>query len=151
MRLISNFKKFVSLPFKEKKLLIEAFFMLGLMRLAILGVSFKWLTRSLIPVEDWGVPVKLPIEQRRMALTIGKAIVRAARYTPWESACLAQSLAAQRMLKRRGIPGVFYLGVMKGETEDGKLNAHAWTQCGGEIITGKGGHENFTVMFARKW
>ncbi len=151
MRLISNFKKFVSLPFKEKKLFIEAFFMLGLMRLAILGVSFKRLTRSLIPVEDWGEPVKLPTEQRRIALTIGKAIVRAARYTPWESACLVQSLAAQRMLKRRGIPGVFYLGVMKDEAESEKLNAHAWTQCGEEIITGKGGHENFTVMFARKW
>ncbi len=49
----------------------------------------------------------------QLARSIGQAIMRAAAYTPWESACLAQSLTAQKMLQKRGIPGVFYLGATK--------------------------------------
>ena len=76
---------------------------------------------------------------------------RAANNTPWESACLAQSLTAQRMLKRRGIPGVFYLGVMKGENVKENMSAHAWSQCGETIITGHKGYEDYAVVSVFRW
>ena len=94
---------------------------------------------------------KLGEEEMRSAKMIGQAIMRASAYTPWESACLAQSLTAQKMLQKRGIPGVFYLGAMKDEDVKSKMKAHAWSQCGDTIITGGGGHEVFTVLSVFGW
>jgi hypothetical protein len=87
------------------------------------------------------------MEQKRKADQIGKAVSRAASHTPWQSACLVQSLAVQKMLQRRRIPGVFYLGIFK---ED-EMKAHAWSQCDGIILTGKQGHEKFTVVSVFSW
>ena len=130
---------------------MEAYYTLGIMRAAILRVSFKRLTRSLEHQAKKSALVQLDEEQMQIALSIGKAIGQAAAHTPWESACLAQSLAAQRMLKKRGIPGVFYLGAAKDEEGKEKMKAHAWSQCGDQIITGNGGHEKFTVLSVFGW
>ena len=146
--MIRKYKKFTKLSAKEKNLFIEAYYTLGVMRAAILRVSFKRLTRSLKHQAKKSEFVQLDEEQIQMALSIGKAIGQAAAHTPWESACLAQSLTAQRMLKKRGIPGVFYLGVAKDEE---KMKAHAWSQCGDRIITGGKGHEEFTVLSEFGW
>jgi len=149
--MIQKFKKFTKLSSEEKKLFMEAYVTLGMMRAAILTVSFKRLTRSLehLPKKE-EMPV-LDDNQMSIATAVGQAITRAAAYTPWESACLAQSLTAQKMLQKRGIPGVFYLGAMKDEESKEKMKAHAWSQCGDTIITGGGGHEEFTVLSVFGW
>ncbi len=149
--MIQKFKKFIKLSAEEKNLFMEAYYTLGMMRAAILRVSFKRLTRSLEHQPKKSELAQLDEEQMRMALSIGKAIGQAAAYTPWESACLAQSLAAHRMLQKRGIPGVFYLGAAKDEEGEEKMKAHAWSQCGDQIITGGGGHEKFTVLSVFGW
>lgn len=125
--------------------------MLGVMRAAILTIPFKWLTRSLEQQQDKVEITSLNEHEMKIAGTIDQVITRAANNTPWESACLAQSLTAQWMLKRRGIPGVFYLGVMKGENGDEKMRAHAWSQCGDTIITGHKGYEDYTVVSVFRW
>ena len=144
-------RKFKKLSSEEKKLFFEAYVTLGMMRSAILTVSFKRLTRSL----DHGVKkkelTKLDETEMKTANLVGKAIMRASAYTPWESACLAQSLTAQKMLQKRGIPGVFYLGAVKDEESEDKMRAHAWSQCGDVIITGGKGHEMFTVLSVFRW
>ena len=149
--MFQKFKKFTKLSSEEKKLFIEAYATLGMMRSAILMVSFKRLTRSLDHEATKKELAKLGEEEMRSAKMIGQAIMRASAYTPWESACLAQSLTAQKMLQKRGIPGVFYLGAMKDEDEKSKMKAHAWSQCGDTIITGGGGHEVFTVLSVFGW
>ena len=146
-----KFIRFIKLPSKEKNLFLEAYLTLGIMRAAILTVSFKRLTRSLEHRPEAGEITPLNERQIQTAKEVGRAILRAAAYTPWESACLAQSLTAQKMLKRRDIPGLFYLGVAKDEKEKQKMKAHAWSQCGDLIITGGGGHEAFTVVSLFKW
>jgi len=90
-------------------------------------------------------------EEMETAQKVAQAIIRASAYTPWESACLAQSLSVQKMLQKQGIPGVFYLGAMKDEESEEKMKAHAWSQCGDAIITGGGGHEEFTVLSVFGW
>jgi hypothetical protein len=55
------------------------------------------------------------------------------------------------MLQKRGIAGVFYLGVAKDGEGKEKMKAHAWTQCGDRIITGGRGHEEFTVVSVFGW
>ena len=85
---------------------------------------------------------------------IGRLVAAASRITPWQSLCLTQVLVVQRLLASRDIPGQFYLGVRRGGelTDDpAGLSAHAWLQCGEDIVNGKAGHEEFTVVSAFSW
>ncbi len=149
--MIQKFKKFTKLSVEEKNLFLEAYYTLGKMRAGILTVSFKRLTRSLEHLPQKEEITELSEKETEIAILVGKAISRAAAYTPWESLCLAQSLTAQRMLQKRGIPGVFYLGAAKDEEAKEKMKAHAWSQCGDNIITGGAGHEEFTVLSVFGW
>ena len=149
--MLHKVKKFINLDAGEKKLFLEAYATLGMMRTAILTISFKRLTRSLDHVAKKKELAKLGEEEMKTAQKVGQAIMRASIYTPWESACLAQSLTAQKMLQKRGVPGVFYLGAAKDEKEKSKMKAHAWSQCGDAIITGGEGHEAFTVLSVFGW
>jgi len=149
--MIQKFKKFTKLSSEEKKLFFEAYMILGIMRTAILTISFKRLTRSLDHKAKKKELPELSEQEMKIAKRVGESIMRASAYTPWESACLAQSLTAQKMLQKRGIPGVFYLGAMKDEESEEKMKAHAWSQCGDTIITGGGGHEKFTVLSVFGW
>jgi len=147
----SRFRKFIALNSEERRLFIEAYFLLGIMRAAIKFVSFKRLTRSMDLLKKSMPPAPLTEEQRQSAIMVGKAIVRAANHTPWESACLLQSLTAQKMLEKQGIAGVLYLGIKKDENDKEKMNAHSWTQCAEIIITGKNEYDTFTVVSAYGW
>ena len=149
--MIRKIKLFWRLPIKEKMLFVEAFFLLGLMRLLITTVSFKRLTRSLRQSSTDVELSPLNDNQATVAVQVGEIIGRAANNTPWESVCLTQALAAQRMLKKRGIPGVFYLGVMKDKENDKNVRGHAWSQCDETIITGAKEHEDYTVISVYRW
>ncbi len=149
--MIQRFKKFIGLSGEEKRLFLEAYVTLGMMRTAILTVSFKRLTQKLEHSKS-SINTDEPSDQQMStAKQIGNIILKAAGSTPWESACLVQSLTAQRMLQKRGIPGVFYLGVMKDEEGTEKMKAHAWSKCGETILTGGEGHEKFTVLSVFGW
>lgn len=123
--------------------------LLGIVRTAILTIPFKRLTRSLEQHTSIKSGPALSSVDMDNALLIGKAIERAAQHTPWQSTCLTQALTAHRMLYKRNIPGVFYLGVLKERPETAQ--AHAWSQCGDTILTGESGHESFTVVSVFLW
>jgi hypothetical protein len=149
--MISKIKKFRTLSSREKKLFFEAYVTVGVMRAAILTIPFKRLTSSLAHQQNDMEVIPLDYKEMQIALSVSKAISRASAYTLWESTCLAQSLAAQRMLQRRGIPGVLYLGVAKNADDKEKMEAHSWSQCGDMVITGAKGHEDFTVLSVFGW
>lgn len=129
----------------ERMLLLEAYVLLGLARMGVLILPFRWLARSLgrHMQEDQTTPAPSDLKLARM---IGGAVGSAANYTPWGSVCLPQAVAAKWMLKRRRIPGTVYLGVMKDETKPEKLAAHAWVRTGPAILTGAKGHRQYTVV-----
>ncbi len=87
-------------------------------------------------------------EQLDAATAIGWAVVTAARYTPWNSNCLTQVLAAQYMLSKQHIAGVFFLGVKKDTSQ---LEAHAWLQCDEHVLTGKTDHETYAIVSTFSW
>ena len=149
--LISKIKKFFKLPVEEKLWFIEAWLILGGMRAAILVVPFRKLTRSLKQVTGEYETPSLGAYEQETAVKVGKIIVKAANHTPWKSACLVQSLAVRKMLQRRGIPGVIILGVAKDGNSTGKMKAHAWAQCGDFIVSGRTGHEGFSVVGSFLW
>jgi hypothetical protein len=144
-------KKFVQIPFKEKKLLMEAFWELSRARLLLLLVPFRKIAPGI--GEHMKETAKEPLARHLETLGhIRRALRRASKYTPWESACLVQALAGKNMLKRRGIPYTFYLGLTKnGKIEKG-MKAHAWLRSGNLVLTGKEGVRlsSYTVvsMFA---
>lgn len=152
--IFSRTHKFKQLSNREKLLFLQAFFTLGRMRAAILTLPFKHLTRTLAhqSSSENTVPfAPLTPQETEKALLVGKAISRAAHITPWESACLAQALTAQRMLQRQSLPGSFFLGVKKDGDLQKEMEAHAWSQCGEIIVTGGAGHESYTVISAFSW
>jgi hypothetical protein len=129
----------------DRLLLVEALALLGIARLLILIIPFKWLSITL------GRHMKESNEEinaadLRHARKVGRAVCSAAHYTPWKSLCLPQAVATQWMLKTRHLSGTLYLGVAKDETNPEKLAAHAWLRCGTIILTGREGHRKFTVV-----
>lgn len=125
-------------------LFAEAWVWLGLMRAALWQRPFAETAQRLglqsVAVEP--PPLDPPAPQ---SAAIGWAVRAAARYTPWESACLAQALACAWMLKRRRLDVVLYLGVRR-DGENGPFLAHAWLRQGDQILTGGGGHESFAIV-----
>jgi hypothetical protein len=129
----------------ERRLLIEAFLLLGVARLSLLVLPFKWLAATLGRHKS-ETSAEMNPSDIGCARMIGQAVCAAANYTPWKSVCLPQAVAAQWMLKRRHISGTLYLGVAKNEAKPMKLAAHAWLRCGNLILTGREGHRKFTVV-----
>ncbi len=149
--MLRRIRKFTRLSGKEKLLFIEGYITLAFFRSALLLLPFERLTRPLTQKKSKNWITLLPFTTLQTGLDISRAICRAANNTPWESACLVQALSAYRMLQRRSIPGVFYLGVMKDETSEEKMKAHAWTEVGEKIVTGGAGHEQYSVIAVYKW
>lgn len=149
--IIQRIGRFFALSSEEKFLFLEASIVLGFMQASVLLVSFKRLTRSLQHSKDKIKPNTLTELQLHTAGLVSKVIMQAANNVPWENTCLAQALTAQKMLNKRNIPGVFYLGAMKKNAVGEELEAHAWSQCGDVVITGERGHEAFTVFSVFEW
>jgi hypothetical protein len=150
----NRLKKFIALTPRHKWIFVQAWLMLGWYRAGILLTSFKRLTRELQHHAIPAPPAPLPEEQQQEALMIGRLVAAASRITPWQSLCLTQVLVVQRLLASRNIPGQFYLGVRRGceLTDDPTgLSAHAWLQCGENIVSGKARHQEFTVVSAFSW
>jgi hypothetical protein len=145
-------QKLVQLDAPARALLVQAYWLLCRMRFLLATRTFKSLVSGLQANRE-------PCEQEfssgtlAAARQIGWAVETAARYTPWESSCLVQVLAAQRLLARNRISGTFYLGALLKEADQSNrtIDAHAWLQCGDEFITGEAGHERFTVMTSFSW
>ena len=84
--------------------------------------------------------------QLREAALVGRAVAAAGRRLPWHPTCLRQALAAQRMLRRRGVASRLHLGV----TSAAVAEAHAWVTVQGEPIVGRAGLDRFVPLAAFK-
>jgi len=64
------------------------------------------------------------------------AVEAAARRLPWRTMCIEQGLAAQRMLRRRGIDARLHYGA-RNDHSAGKLEAHVWVTVDGVAVIGE--------------
>ena len=129
----------------DRLLILEAFVLLGIARLLIGVVPFRFLARSLGHSRADGT-AEVPPADQLIAGRVGWAVRTVANHTPWKSVCLPQAMAGQWMLLRRGIAGTVRLGVRWAKDQPGQLAAHAWLSCGAEVLTGAPGHGEFTVV-----
>jgi hypothetical protein len=67
----------------------------------------------------------------------------ASRYAP-KATCLAQALTVQLLLKQSGRQASLHIGV--NGVEGGTLNAHAWVESSGKVITGGPKPGDFTSL-----
>jgi hypothetical protein len=145
--------KYIALESSQRSFLNKACFQLAGMRIALSVCPFKKLVIDL-QVQSTEPDLHFwKAHQLSQARLISWAISAAAAHLPWNSSCLVQALAAQRMLQRRGIPGVLHLGAALGSAETARvrLAAHAWVKSGGEFIIGEQGSMSCKSMAAYAW
>jgi hypothetical protein len=126
----------------QRRLLAEAFILLGVSRLALLLLPFKRIAPHLGKQGEDAYAIDAG--QTVTAKGVGWAVRSASMHTPWQSKCLAQAMTAKHMLRQRKIRNTLYLGLAKDET--GKMIAHAWIFCGSLPLTGAMDTPRYTVV-----
>jgi hypothetical protein len=92
-------------------------------------------------------PRPVPAQLDQLSRDIGWAIGTAAARVPWRSVCLPQAIAAQHMLRRRGISGRAVVGARRSESEK-PIDLHVWVVVGGRVVVGGSGHTTFAPVVA---
>ncbi|HYS18676.1 MAG TPA: lasso peptide biosynthesis B2 protein [Candidatus Binatia bacterium] len=125
-------RRFLALPAADRRLLVEAALFLWAIRLGLRMLPFRTLWRLLdgAPRAFIGLPTDRPFAPDRIAWAVSVT----SQYVLGTRPCLPQALAAQLLLVRRGLPACLRLGVAKGDR--GEVQAHAWMETDGRIVTG---------------
>lgn len=134
--------QFRCLGWSRRWLLVEAVGWLGLARLAVLCLPFRWIASWLGSAHAADTAPTLSGDPR-LAEEVQWALRVVSRRTPWQSNCLAQAIAGQRMLARRGAATALYMGLRR---EGPELAAHAWLRSAGVLVCGGPQDESFTVV-----
>lgn len=144
--LVAKIRHFRALPDGTKYWLVPAWLLLGLGRAAIVVIPVRYLAYSLgarCGPYPW-VPL-IDVKQQQRANTIARALVVASRYTPWQSNCFPQAIAASILLRSSGLPYTLFLGVARGDSET-RYVAHAWVTSGRVCVAGGRSFGRFTVV-----
>ena len=118
-------------------LLIGAVLLL-LVRLALLALPFRVVTRMLRP------STHRTHTPRHSPERIDWAVRLAARLLPGESPCLARALTTQALLNRFGHPARVRIGVARDTTR--RFYAHAWVEGVDGLPLGERSLEGFTAL-----
>jgi hypothetical protein len=127
-------RRFRSLDDADRWLVVEAALLLTFVSSGLAIVRFPRLRRMLDCYAGLARPGTLidnPV------LRIAKAIERGSRHSRLRTTCLVQALAADAMLRRHGVPSVLHLGVLGQRPGRGQLEAHAWVDSDGVVVTGR--------------
>lgn len=144
-RLRRKFTTFSRQSRLTKALLLPAWCLLGIARLMVLLLPFKWLAPLLGRYN--GVAAFLPLAgspEYRRAMSIGRAVRMAATVTPWQANCQPQAIAARCLLGLFSVPYSVFYGVANAPEQN--MKAHAWVGCGPVPVTGGYAFDEFTVV-----
>jgi hypothetical protein len=139
-------QSFLAQPLFVQAWFVPLWLLLGLSKAAIFTVSFRRLAPQL--GEPVGAAPWVPLAsaaQEALALQIGRAVRMAARYTPWDSNCFPQAVAARVLLGLYGLPYALYFGLMR-DPQSAQMKAHAWVATGRVGVTGGRSFGQFTVV-----
>ena len=127
-----DFIKYRRLSWLDRALLLEAFLFVMVASIAIAMLPFRKLGtlagRPVTPPEPSQQARSLIIKRTRWA------VVAVATRVPWRALCFQQGLAAQLMLRRRGVASVLYYGALQDRQKG--LQAHVWVQDGVMPVVG---------------
>ena len=119
-------------PWQDRLLLLEAGLWLAVAAFVIAVLPFRQVGRlAAMPIRRSEPPQQTRLTQARR---IRWAILVCARLVPWRAMCFQQGLAAQIMLRRRGVPSRLYYGAAS-DSQRG-LSAHVWVRDGEVNVIG---------------
>jgi hypothetical protein len=125
VRIVTRFGRLSS---TERVLFLHTALLVLAIRVGLLVLPVRAVRRRLvIRTDDKSAALHYSVEQ------IAWAVTAASRFVPGAT-CLAQALAAQRLLGRSG----HHASVRIGVTKDDQLGfqAHAWVVCGEQVVIG---------------
>ena len=144
-----KWRSFWKFPLLDKMVIPIVFILLGLARIIILAVPFRYYANLLGQYRRTEIftPV-LATPQIEWARRIGRIVRATAKITPWESLCLVQALVASVLLRTMKLPYILHFGLAKNiDTEDIEpMKAHAWVTAGCVAVTGGRSLFKFTVV-----
>lgn len=134
--MIALYRRFSSLDRLDRRLLLEATALM----------AFAWTGLRLLPLPTLrrildhyvGSRTGLNAPQLRLQV-IGRvrwAVTAVAARFPVSATCLVQALAADAILRRRGLVSELCIGVRVLGSGSVPIGAHAWVQCDGAVAIG---------------
>ncbi len=140
------FAEFARLPPAEWALALEALLLLLLAKLLSAGVPMRWWRRHLDMAEEPPPSGAPAAATRRLASECaeasglsprraGRIVRKVARRAPFRTRCLARAMAAQWMLRRRGVASRLLFGVRRRGAPPA-LAFHAWLCVDGQPVIG---------------
>lgn len=118
------------LPPERRRVLLQAAGTLVAVRAALRLLPFATVRRLVSRLARPRAAREAPPEPA----TVGWAVEAAGRRLLSSHPCLPQALTAQLLLARAGHASRLRIGVARREPE--AMQAHAWVECGGEIVVG---------------
>ncbi len=129
---MNQLRKWWRLSWRDRFLLIEAIFWLAASGIVIAVVPFRRVAALA------ACPIRKPTPSHETCLTevrrVRWAVAATASRMPWRALCFQQGLAAQLMLRRRGVPSVLYYGAARDD-QSGVI-AHVWVRSGNVDVVG---------------
>lgn len=124
-------KKFINLPFEDKKMVMNAFWTLIVVRcwLSIMPFQKVWERYNTSGGDDFNNTQSNPDIVKHIAGTVD----RVANHIPGTQ-CLPRALTTKKMLLDYGYQSQLRIGVIKNA--NGEFSAHAWVERQNEIIIG---------------
>jgi Transglutaminase-like superfamily len=127
--------RFLHLSWTDKALLLQAFFLLTVVRLGLWCLPFQTLRKLLARTAARGsVSVPRHSGQADPSQRVIWAVAVVGNHFPSIGTCLMQALAAHVLLGRRHCPAQLHIGVTRDGK--GKFLGHAWLESNGNVILG---------------
>jgi hypothetical protein len=127
--------KFLRMPRKDRALLLQSFWLLCGIRLALKTVRFETLRAALTRLGgSRGRPLPDGDDEPQRIVWAVRAV----------STCLTNALTAHVLLARRGYVSNLRIGVTRDQK--GAFTAHAWLEQGETILIGGDSADGFTPM-----
>lgn len=144
---LTRLRNFAALPAREQRLALTAIAWLALTRVALRAVSFNRV-HALVAGPDIAPVRTTEARGDDWPRAVRRALLRASRSLPG-CTCLVQSLVAERLLRRGGHAARLSIGVADtAPTGEARvtLDAHAWVESGGVLVTGDDPHGRYRVL-----
>lgn len=117
----------------ERRVLAEAFLLIGAVRVGLWVASFRAVHRAVETL----VRSSETIDSSVSIDHIVRAVKTAGRYVPGTT-CLVEAMATRVLLGRYDHPAELRIGVRREDREAGQFGAHAWVESAGEVVIGGG-------------
>jgi Transglutaminase-like superfamily len=134
--------KFLQLGWSDRFLLITTAFLLGVIRLALWLLPFQTVRSLLARITQ--PATELHEADQAYINKVVWTVVIASQYIPGVK-CLAQALATQVLLRRRGYLTQLRIGIARNK--QGQMSAHAWLESQEQIVIGgSGSMSHYTLL-----